>query len=131
MSKFEASNLIVLASVVELASRLLIGVSSDLWKSQKSFILLISFFVSLVVGITVSFVASPHALVAHAVFFGLLGGTFSPFMIPMMVEIVPMERMGSATGLFPFLTGTGASIGPPILGEKVENLALVFQHVTT
>ena len=116
MSKMAASRLIVLANATELVSRIFVGSIADRLKSQKHWILFFSFGVSPVLGMCVSFLTSPTVLTAYAVLFGLFGGTFAPMLIPLTVELVPSERIGSATGLFPFLTGTGQSLGPPILG---------------
>ena len=117
ISKIEASKMIMLANVAELASRLAVGAVADRLKSRKHIILFISFGLSFVIGLCVSFALSYSSLMAYSVLFGLFGGAFAPMLIPMFLDLVPPDRIASTTGLFPFLTGIGQSLGPPILGE--------------
>jgi hypothetical protein len=64
-----------------------------------------------IIGIT------PELLIAYAPLFGLFGGMFIPLVIPMTMDLVSPDMIGSATGLFPLIMGGGSTVGMPILGQ--------------
>ncbi|ELT93266.1 hypothetical protein CAPTEDRAFT_211969 [Capitella teleta] len=120
MTKRTASWIIASISIIELFSRILVGIVADRLKRRKVWIPFIGLVVSFAAGLVVSLVPSRNLIFAYIPFFGLFGGVFSPLVIPLMVELVPSERIGTATGLYPLLVGTGTAVGIPLLGVMYE-----------
>ncbi|ELT93633.1 hypothetical protein CAPTEDRAFT_191771 [Capitella teleta] len=120
MSKIMASNIIAIISVSELLGRIGIGFLADRLGQKKIWITILSTICSLIIGLLVAFNLSETALIGFAPFFGVFGGLFTPLIIPVTMDLVPPDRLGSAAGLFPLITGGGITLGMPVLSAVYE-----------
>ena len=117
MTKLQGAMLVSVSNITELLSRLLIGLLVDKGLIRKPLLVQISFALSAVLAMAVSFFRHQTLLFVYSGLFGLLGGVFIPFAIPLMAELVPVSQISSAAGVFVLVTGIGISLGPPILGK--------------
>jgi hypothetical protein len=124
MSKVMAANLMAIVSVTELVSRICVGVVADKVGRKKVWITAVSMAFSFIVGIIVIIGITPDLLIVYAPLFGLFGGMFTPLIIPLTIDLVAPDMIGSATGLFPLITGGGISVGMPMLGQLCSLMLL-------
>ena len=117
MTKFWGAMLVSVSNVTELISRLVVGILVDKDKVTKACLIQVSFMLSAVLAMAVSFSTIHTILFVYSALFGLLGGVFLPLAILILVELVPETHISSASGLFALVTGTGISLGPSVLGE--------------
>ncbi|KAK2154398.1 hypothetical protein LSH36_269g04014 [Paralvinella palmiformis] len=127
MTKIRGAMLVSAANITELLSRLLVGVLVDEGRVKTPRLVQVSFALSAVLAMAVSFCSSQILLFVYSGLFGLFGGVFFPFAIPLMVELVPVSQISSAAGVFVFVSGIGISLGPPVLGG-VKVLTGTFVH---
>ncbi|KAK2141121.1 hypothetical protein LSH36_1157g00063 [Paralvinella palmiformis] len=116
MTKFWGAMLVSVSNVTELISRLVVGILVDKDKVTKACLIQVSFMLSAVLAMAVSFSTIHTILFVYSALFGLLGGVFLPLAILILVELVPETHISSASGLFALVTGTGISLGPSVLG---------------
>lgn len=117
LSTMDASSLVSYASITEMFARIATCLIADRLGPNKHWILYVCLSVSLVSGICVSLMPNEISMTAYAIIFGIFGGAYTPLLIPLTVDLLPEDRVGTVTGLSPMLLGAGPTIGLPILGE--------------
>ena len=117
MTKFQGAMLVSVSNITELLSRVVVGLLVDRGKATKPFLIEASFVLSAALALAITFSTDHTLLFVYSAMFGLLGGVFLPLAILLLVELVPMTHVSSASGLFALITGTGISLGPPVLGK--------------
>ncbi|ELU13131.1 hypothetical protein CAPTEDRAFT_202569 [Capitella teleta] len=120
MSKIMASNIIAIISVTELLGRFGIGFLADRLGEKRVLIPLVSTICCFVCGLLLALNISEKSFLGFAPFLGMFGGIFTPLFIPVAMDLVPPDRMGSTAGLFPLITGGSVTIGMPILSAVYE-----------
>jgi cyanate permease len=119
-SKDEASFMFTIIGVGIILSRLTIGLAVGPGGLDP---LLLSFGLTALIGGLIAsfplFITCSSGPIIFASLYGVYGGGVLVFTVPLCLEMSGTERLSSALGLWFFLQGVGALIGPPLAGNDV------------
>ncbi|XP_018617313.1 monocarboxylate transporter 7 isoform X2 [Scleropages formosus] len=109
-------------AVSELCGRLSIGWILNKRPIRKIYILLMCVLLLSVVLVVFTFITSIWGLAACCVFYGFLLGTVTSTHIPMLAEddVVGVDRMSTAAGVYVFIQSFAGLAGPPLGGFLVD-----------
>ena len=113
VSKQDGSLLLVLLSAVEIVARVGFGYVIDRCHVSKQMFLLVSYVISGVLSLGVSFSRSYRLYVVYAVLYGTVGGSVVAFSLPVLFELVPSHMYGCLSSMFSLLCGVGTATLPP------------------
>ena len=120
LSKSNGAMMLSIAGIVELISRPIVGYLCTRFGLNKPLLVAVFGFLAAAIGLPMTASESRNVWFAFAAMYALLGGVSSGLAIPMFVEQVSPNRVGTAAGLFPLIQGLGIGIGPLLLGKSIR-----------
>ncbi|XP_041577158.2 monocarboxylate transporter 5 isoform X2 [Taeniopygia guttata] len=116
MSSRDGSYLIAVAGITEMLSQLLSGWVADHNWTKKYHLHVTYLFLSGVTNLLGPLATTFPLLLAYAVAFAIFSGGFMALVLPVLVDLVGVEKLHSYLGFAAFFAGIAAMGGPPLAG---------------
>ncbi|NXN92395.1 MOT5 protein, partial [Rhinopomastus cyanomelas] len=116
ISSMDASYLVSVAGVTEMLSQLLSGWIADQNWTKKYHYHITYLVLSGVTNLLAPLATTFPLLMAYAVAFAIFCGGFMALVLPVLVELVGVQKLHSCLGFAAFFAGIAAVVGPPLAG---------------
>ncbi|GFT63000.1 monocarboxylate transporter 14 [Nephila pilipes] len=117
----QASILLSIVGVFNTIGNVFFGICADRVKFRVLYIYCLCFVVNGIATMMTSLISQYYQMAFYSIIFGLTYGGCASLASIVLVELLGMEKLNNAYGLYLLTTGSSTSIGTPITGMKEES----------